>query len=280
MRALVVGCGDVGTRLGLAWADSGVEVFGVRRSAGDLPRPIRAVPGDARDPSTYRALPVDIDFVVYAVAAGSPGDEAAYRGAYVEGLRVMLDHLATTRAAPHSLVFASSTSVYGQEDGGWVDEDSTTEPVDFRGRVLLEAERLVRSWSGEGRVVRLAGIYGPGRTHLVDAVRTGWIGCSVDGASPWTNRIHADDAARLLRFVAELPAGAAQTFLGVDREPVERDDVVRWIADRVGVTASTGSAARARGGNKRCSSALVRSLGFDFLYPDFRAGYEALLGGA
>ncbi|MEY2983112.1 MAG: hypothetical protein RL562_3339 [Planctomycetota bacterium] len=278
MKALVVGCGDVGTRLGLAWAAAGCEVFGVRRSAAPLPAPIHTVSGDVRDSGTYDALPSDLDHVVYAVAARPPGDEGAYRHAYVDGVRAVLEHLCRRGSVPRSLVFASSTSVYGQEDGGWVDEGSETMPADFRGRLLLDAERLVRSWGPEGRVVRLAGIYGPGRTHMIDAVRTGGLGCAADGASPWTNRIHADDAARLLRFVAERPAGAPQVFVGADREPAQRDDVVRWLAERLGVTATHGGAARTRGGNKRCSSALVRQLGFVFRYPDFRAGYGALLG--
>ncbi|MGA1522784.1 MAG: hypothetical protein ACO4CZ_02325, partial [Planctomycetota bacterium] len=90
MKALVVGCGDVGTRLGLAWAAAGCEVFGVRRSAAPLPAPIHTVSGDVRDSGTYDALPSDLDHVVYAVAARPPGDEGAYRPAYVDGVRAVL----------------------------------------------------------------------------------------------------------------------------------------------------------------------------------------------
>jgi nucleoside-diphosphate-sugar epimerase len=279
VKALIVGCGDVGVRLGLAWAADGVEVYGVRRRAGAIPAPIRSISGDACDVGTYRTLPTDIDFVVYAAAAGAPGDEGAYRRAYVDGPRALLEHLASGTDHPKSIVFASSTAVYAQVDGSTVDEDSATEPSGFRGRLLLEGERLVLFASANARVVRLGGIYGPGRTQLIEAVRAGRVGLSEDGSSSWTNRIHVEDAARLLRFVAELPAGAPQVMLGVDREPVRRDDVVRWLASRLGIEPSIGGALPGRGGDKRCSSDRVTALGFAFLYPDFRAGYGALLGG-
>ena len=277
MKVLIVGCGDVGTRLGLAWAADGVEVHGVRRSPGEIPPPIRPVVGDARRAETYAAVPMDLDYVVYAAAAGAPRDEDAYRRAYVDGPRVLLAHLAARGAAPASIVFASSTAVYAQDDGSTVDEASETAPTDFRGRPLLEGERLVRAASPHGRVVRLGGIYGPGRTQLIDGVRAGRVGLSEGGASAWTNRIHAEDAARLLRFVAELPAGAPQVLNGVDREPAPRDEVVRWLAARCGVRPAVCGDAPTRGGNKRCVSDLAVSLGFSFLYPDFRAGYESLL---
>lgn len=280
MKALIVGCGDVGTRLGLAWAASGVEVHGVRRSPGRIPAPIHPVLGDACRAETFAHVPPDLDYVVYAVAACAPRDEGAYRRAYVDGPRVLLAHLESCHATPRSIVFASSTAVYAQDDGSTVDEASETAPSGFRGLTLLEGEQLVRATSPNGRVVRLGGIYGPGRTQLIDGVRAGRAGLSGGDASPWTNRIHADDAARLLRFVAELPAPAPQVLNGVDREPAQRDEVVRWLAARCGVRPAVGGDAPARGGNKRCVSDLAVSLGFSFLYPDFRTGYESLLAGS
>lgn len=275
-HALIVGCGDVGSRLGLLLAHSGCAAWGMRRNAAAVPAPIHGVAGDAADPRAYAALPERIDLAFYTAAAGG-GDESDYRRTYVDGPRAMLDALAAQETPPRRVVFASSTAVYGQEDGSVVDEDSPTEPADFRGRVMLEAAQQVLDGPFPATVVRFGGIYGPGRTFLVDGVRGGRIGLSESGESAWTNRIHADDAARALLHIALLPEPAL-VYVAVDREPARRDDVVRWIADRLGVEPRVVTGARGRGGNKRCSSERLVASGFAFRFPTFREGYASLLG--
>src|SRR5256886_16983899 len=81
------------------------------------------------------------------------------RAVYVDGLRNVLSRL----RAPRRFLYVSSTSVYGQRDGEEVDETSATEPVEESGRVVLEAESVLRSVCPEAVVLRFAGIYGPGR---------------------------------------------------------------------------------------------------------------------
>jgi nucleoside-diphosphate-sugar epimerase len=107
-----------------------------------LPSGIQALPADLTRPETLRASPAGLDFVFYTAAADGSNDEA-YRAAYVQGLRNLLEALQVQNQRPHRVCFTSSTAVYAQSSGEWVDEGSPTEPVHFSGRRLREAERLL-----------------------------------------------------------------------------------------------------------------------------------------
>lgn len=279
-RALVVGCGYVGTSLAHSLVRNGWDVWGLRRRAERLPDPIRAVRADVSRPESLRegGLPLGLDLVVYAVSADE-STESAYRTAYVGGLRNVLECLADGGGGPERLIFVSSTAVYGQEGGEWVDEDAPTEPAGFRGRILLEAESVAREWNGRATVLRLGGIYGPGRTRLVDRVRSGEARCP-SNPPRYANRIHRDDAAGILRHVAKLKE-PDPIYLGVDTEPAPICRVLRWLARRTGspepLRAEPGEGSRRRRTNKRCSSERVRDAGYTFLHPTFREGYGELL---
>jgi nucleoside-diphosphate-sugar epimerase len=136
-RVLIAGCGYVGTALGLRLSAVGHRVWGLRRHPGELPSPIEPLAADLADPSSLAVLPRDLDWVVYAAAAGGFSDER-YRAAYVDGPRHLLSALAATGIAPRRLVFTSSTGVYAQSGGEQVDETSPTEPTHFSGTRLLQ----------------------------------------------------------------------------------------------------------------------------------------------
>lgn len=142
---LIAGCGDVGTRLGVRLAADGWRVLGLRRDCSALPPSIEPVSGDLAESTCPPDWPVEApDYLVYAAAANSH-DEAGYRQIYVEGLANVLDWLRVRGQRPRRLLFVSSSGVYGQSQGEWVDEESPTEPSSFSGRVLLEAEQLALS---------------------------------------------------------------------------------------------------------------------------------------
>lgn len=280
MRVLVAGCGYVGSALASALAAEGEEVFGLRRSVARLPEGVAPVAADLAEPASLRDLPERLDAVVYAAGPGEPG-EAAYRRAFVEGLANLKRALAGRPAPPRRLLFVTSTGVYGQDDGSWVDERSPTEPSRATGHVLLEGEALAHAEPIPGTVLRLAGIYGPGRTRLVERVRSGEARTQRDPPR-YTNRIHRDDAAGALRHLLRLEA-PEPVYLGVDREPAPEQEVHAWLAERLGVPPPPaaerppGDASRAPGRNKRCSSARLQASGYRFQYPTYREGYAALL---
>jgi nucleoside-diphosphate-sugar epimerase len=120
--------------------------------------------------------------------------------------------------SPSHFFLVSSTSVYGQQKGEWVDETSPTEPTGFAGKRLLESEQVLRDGPFRGTVVRFGGIYGPRRIGLIERVRSG--GAVVSRATRYTNRIHRDDCAGALRHLAKL-ATPDDLYLGVDSEPTE-----------------------------------------------------------
>jgi nucleoside-diphosphate-sugar epimerase len=279
-RVLVAGCGYVGAALGQALAAGGHEVFGLRRRAGLVPAPLHPLAADLADRAALRrALPRGLDAVVH-LAGAEARDEPAYRRAYVEGSRNLLLALADAGEAPRFL-FASSTAVYGQTGGEWVDEASETRPRDFRGARLLEAEAQLSGSGLPAASVRFGGIYGPGRTRLLEAVRSGRA-CVQAGPPRFTNRIHRDDCAGALSHLLGLPR-LAPVYIGVDREPADEAEVLRWLAARLGappprvVDSGETSAAQGPPPNRRCSSRRLRESGYAFRYPSFREGYGALI---
>jgi len=281
-RILVAGCGYVGSELARRLAADGHVVFGLRRSDHPLPEGVAALRADLCDRAGLRTALAEvehggIDAVVYAAAAAGADDEA-YRRAYVAGLANVVEWADAQGMRPPRVLFTSSTAVYAQTDGSWVDEDSPTEPTHFSGVRMLEAERLV---TGAGGIaLRLGGIYGPGRTRLVDGVRAGRATLRT-GPPRWTNRIHRDDCAGAAHHLLLHPDGAG-AWVGVDHEPADERTVLDWLAARLGVppprrTAAPGPAPDRAATNKRCANRKLLASGYRFRYPTFREGYAALL---
>ena len=179
---------------------------------------------------------------------------------------------------PKRLLFVSSSGVYMQQDGEWVDENSPAQATNYSGRIMLEAEQVALSSGVPASVVRLTGIYGPGREWLLGQVRKGY---RVAVNPPlYGNRIHADDAAGLLAFLLEA-ADQGKTlddcYIGVDNAPAPLAEVVDWLRERLGVTEWAEEASVRRAGSKRCSNARAKALGWEPRYPSYREGYAAIL---
>lgn len=277
---LIAGCGDVGSRLATQLLAQGWQVHGLRRSITHLPEGVIGVAGDLfaePRPATWPSGP--LDYLVYCAAA-TEHDEAGYRAAYVDGLRHVLSWLRQSGQQPRRLLFVSSSSVYVQQAGEWVDEASPTEAEGYSGRLMLEAEQVALDSGIPATRVRLTGIYGPGREWLLTQVRRGY---RVAVEPPlYGNRIHADDAAGLLAFLLEVDrAGKVleDCYIGVDDAPAPLAEVVGWLREYLGVTEWVEDASVRRTGSKRCSNARARALGWAPRYPSFREGYAAILEG-
>ncbi|MGX1162216.1 nucleoside-diphosphate-sugar epimerase [Arthrobacter sp. SLBN-100] len=280
MTILLAGCGDLGTEAGLRFAAQGHRVVGWRRSPAQLPAVIEGVAADL-SAANLPPVPADTIAVVIAVAADSPSEDA-YRAAYVRGVTNVLDALERDGVTPARVLFVSSTAVYGDAGGGWVDEDTPPAPGGFSGRILMEAEELLRKRL-EGTPttavsLRLGGIYGPGRTRLIEQVRSG--SAVIPEDIRYTNRIHRDDAAGAIVHLATMTAAPAPAYIGVDDNPADLGSVLRFLAQEMGlVEPPVGEAGPSRGGNKRCRNDLLRSTGFGFAFPSFSEGYRDVLAG-
>lgn len=267
-RLLIAGCGDLGIRLAGRLDRRQWQVHGLRRRVEALPEFVVPVRADLSDPDSLAAATGEWDAVVYQ-ATPDRYDEAGYRVAYVEGLANLLE-----RAHARRLVFVSSTAVYGQDGGEWVDESSDTGVPRFNGRVLLEAEALAGRSAPNSTVVRFSGIYGPGRDYLVRKVASGEASCR-EHPPQWTNRIHADDCAGVLAHLLTLDRPEA-LYCASDSHPAPRCEVLDWLARQLGVSPPLREGSD-RGQGKRVANARLLASGYRLIHPDFRSGYQEML---
>ena len=279
MTVVLAGCGDLGTEAALRFVSLGHRVLGLRRSADELPASIEGVSIDLS--TTRPTLPADTEVVVVALSAGSR-DVDTYRASYVDGLRNVLDALDDAAAVGARVLFVSSTAVYDVDDGSIVDESTPATGASPTAEVILEAEALLHERRPDGVVLRLGGIYGPGRERLISQVRDGEATLAEPaGSSPHTNRIHRDDAAAAIVHLTTTSAPTDVLYLGVDDEPSRLDDVLTFVADELGLPVPPSAPPRGRqaGGDKRLSNARLRGTEFSFTYPTYREGYRAVIAG-
>ncbi|MFD2191782.1 SDR family oxidoreductase [Pistricoccus aurantiacus] len=275
---LIIGCGDIGTVLGQVLLKAGHRVIGVRRRAESLEGSgIEPLSLDIHEEGALAALP-EADIVVYVLSAGR-FDEAAYRAAYPDGLKAVLKELATRKTPPRRLFFVSSTSVYAQQDGELVDEQSPVEPGGFSGQLMIEAEQALSNQEIPGTVVRFSGIYGPGRDRLIRQVGEG----RIVAVSPpmYSNRIHRDDCAGVLAHLIDAALKdqpLESLYLATDCDSAPLHEVMQWIAGKLKVEATEviQSPLRKRA-SKRCNNARLLASGYRFHYPSYREGYVQVL---
>lgn len=277
MRVLIVGCGYVGQAVGAVLAQEDHTVWGVRRTgtAGKDLRSLGIQPvfADITHPESLKGLPAPVDWIVNCVSSSGSGD---YRRVYLEGSRNLINWLSPAPAA--QVVYTSSTSVYGQTGGESVDESSVTEPAVEAGRILLETERL---WRESGAVVlRVAGIYGPGRGYRLKQFLAGEARIEGNGER-FLNMVHRDDVVGAV--IAALERGRpGEVYNVVDDEPVTQLGLLAWLAKklkrRLPDLEPADVPSRRGTTNKRVSNQRLRAeLGYAFKYPTFRQGYASIL---
>ena len=274
-RILIAGCGDLGSHLGVLLAHDGHQIWGLKRDPATLPAEIRPVQADLTDPASLVDLPAELDYVFYTAAAGGR-DRSRYQAAYVDGVARLLTALSESGQDIKRIFFSSSTSVYGQHQGEWVDETSPTEPAAFSGQLMCQGEALFRDGPYPSTVVRFGGIYGPGRTQLIDSVRRGGATCTSEPML-YTNRIHRDDCANVFRHLLSL-RDPESLYVAIDDHPAPQCEVLTWLAGQLGVSPPQPvRAVEPPTNNKRCSNQRLRATGFRFRYPSYREGYRTLL---
>ena len=271
MKILIIGCGYVGLPLGQALARAGHEVHGVRRTdftaEGITPHTI-----DITAPNAFDALPRDFDWVINTVSSAR-GDTETHRAVFVDGTKNLLDWLDDSSAR---VLFTSSTSVYPQTDGDWVDETSRAKPEGGTAQNLASAEELFLNAPQAATVLRVAGIYGPERGYLFRQFLKGEA-VLTEGGARWMNMIHRDDVMSAILSAMELPPSIYNV---ADDEPVTQRAFFDWLAMRLSKPMPPEGEAVSRkrvATSKRVRNAKLKETGWQLRFPAFRDGYESLI---
>lgn len=277
-KLLLAGAGDLCRRTAPLLAASGMRSWGVRRNPpSDLSDPnISWIAADLKS-IDRTVLPEAITHVLYAPTPDRRTADA-YRDVFLHGLVRLLDQL--DLKCLQRIVFVSSTAVYGASND-WITELTPAAPEQFNGQILLEAERYLQQRLPDKSVcLRLTGLYGPGRTALLERLREGRATIPGTGAQ-WANRIHIEDAARACAHLLTHPAPVS-TYIGTDCTPYRIGELYCALATMLDVAApKTEQLTQQRQDSgptgKRMSNERLLQSGFTLLWPDSLKGYRALI---
>jgi nucleoside-diphosphate-sugar epimerase len=275
-RILIAGCGDIGAAAGQRLAGDGHDVVGLKRHPPASDSKIMYVKADLSSYDDVEKVDSDFDLVIY-ILTPDQRSEQSYRCVFEAGVTNLLNFFSDNNPDTR-FIFVSSTSVYGQAHGEWVDEESATEPGRVTGKILLQAEKAFLDHCSRNCIIRYSGIYGGNRSRLLDMVARGG---EVQYQPPYyTNRIHREDCIAVLRFIANrMIAGddLEPVYLASDDDPAAKWDVYSYLADRLGI-GQPEMAILPQGSdqNKRCSNSRLKQLGYSFIYKSYREGYDSV----
>ena len=280
MRVLVAGCGWLGTAVALRLLARGDQVTGVATSPGRAPGlealGITPLILDLADPAALARIPAGVEAIL-ALQAARGGGAGAYRRAYLDANATLLG--AARRLRIKAMVYSGSTGLFAQRDGSDVDETTPPAPATESGAILMEAEGRLLEAARDGvpaRVVRLSGLYGPGRAGIIERVRTGVLALG-SGDQAFLNFCHQDDAAAAI--LAALDRGRdGAVYHATDAQPMRRREVVRHVAERLGIPPPRALAGPDREGpDRRILGLRTRAeLGLELAWPSLRQGLEPL----
>jgi len=281
-KKLIVGCGYLGRRVAARWQKAGHEVYAITRSgehaAEFTQRGLRPVVADVMRLETLVDLPVATT-VLYAVGH----DRTANYGIEELYFRGLVNLLNALPAGTGRVIYVSSTGVYGDRAGEWVDENSPCFPDRPGGRACLAAEEALRDHprGADAIILRTAGLYGPGRIPRKESLTQGRV--IPAPAAGWLNLIHVDDAAAVV-LIAESARGP-RLYLVSDGIPVARRDYYVEMARLFGAAAprfispdvTQPSVARAASDKRISNARMLAELGVQLRYPSYREGLAAIV---
>jgi nucleoside-diphosphate-sugar epimerase len=277
-KILIIGCGSIGTQLAHNLAAKGHDVTGLKRNPPKLDiGEINYFTADISLAYQLEELPLDFEFIYFIVSPDGRNKES-YQTIYEIGLTNLIDRFAKEGASPN-WIFVSSTSVYGQSEGEWVDAESIAQPDNITSQYIRQAEQQLMDLNPQNIVVRFSGIYGPGREYLLRMAKHQ----SVVQKDPpyYTNRIHQQDCIGVLIFLLEQSLqGIAleQCYVASDDDPATMWEVMSWLAKQMNCQSpliKTNNNEIVM--NKRCNNQRLKKLGYHFQYPDYKTGYLELI---
>ncbi|RUO56159.1 NAD(P)H-binding protein [Pseudidiomarina homiensis] len=264
-----LGYGDIAERTSSLLQFAGfTQMRGMCRHPDNKNNPahIELLAGDASNAADLeRLVDADVDVVVITLTPNRKSEDPYFNG-YVLPCRLLQHQLQSQGLRPR-IIYISSTGVYDQRDGEWIDERTPAEPSDHHGQMLLQAEQTIATATDQVSILRCSGIYGPNRTRLAEMLISG----EAVITPAWTNRIHADDVAGFIAFLIQHPDKQQPMFLVSDDEPLPQEAAYGRLAERLGVDLSTfpRSDDIGRRGSKRISNRLLRASGYQLQHPTY-----------
>ena len=278
-RVLIAGCGVIGVVVGDSLVKDGHEVYGLKRHPPTGSQAINYIKADLSRSEDLQETSTSFDLVIYIL---SPDDrsEQSYRKVFEHGLNNLVKVLSRQTTSPRYL-FISSTSVYGQINGEWVDEESPTQPARTNGKIILQAEQTILANHRRNCVIRFSGIYGRGENYLFDAVIENR---KVQFQPPYyMNRIHWQDCVRVINMIAnKMLAGEnlEPIYLASDDDPAPKWDVFSYLASVLGAQPPQKAVlSQDAVQNKRCSNRRLKGLGLFWrpISSFFRGGFRYVI---
>lgn len=275
MKILLAGCGDIGQRTGARLAPEH-QCFGLKRHPQNLPDTILPIAGDMSDAQGLQEILSEGFDIVVVTLTPDEFTEAAYRKSYLAGATALATAIGNIEIKPKLVIWVSSTSVYGHNNGGWVDETSPTDPQSFSGKLLLESEEVIANLPCNHCIVRFSGIYGPGRIRMLSQIKAG----KGRPALPeqWSNRIHSDDCGGVIaHLINRVSAGKPieAVYVATDSAPVTQHDLRIWMAGEMRVTLTDEIVVQ--NAVRRCSNKRLLDSGYEFIFPSYKEGYLSLI---
>ena len=225
-KILIVGCGSIGMQLANTLSAKGHHVIGLKRHPpSHVTNRVNYFTADITVSDQLNDLPIDFE-IVYFIVSPDGRNEESYRAIYETGLDNLLSRLSQT-VSPTRWIFVSSTSVYGQTQGEWVDELSNAQPANITSQLIRQAEQRLMDLSVQNIVVRFSGIYGPGREYLLRLASQSPV---IQQDPPYyTNRIHQQDCIGVLVYLSECHLagiGLEQCYVASDDDPAPMWEVI------------------------------------------------------
>jgi nucleoside-diphosphate-sugar epimerase len=271
----IVGFGDLGERLVARLAPARWRCVGLRRNIAALPAAVKGVAVDFCKPASLQILSTLKPEVVVIALTPAQRSAAGYRAGFADAMSTIVNGLGGHR--PRQAFFVSSTRVYSESDGGWIDEDSPVASADpFTGAILAAESRLLDALPG-AVVLRAAGLYGHGPGPLLKRVAAG----RLTPLKPlkYSNRIHRDDVAGFINHCLAAPPSQRIINL-VDDAAVAQQEVEAWLCSQLKQAYRPAAAdpdPAALPAHKRIRNRRLHDSGFALQYPDYRAGYTEVL---
>lgn len=277
---LLLGFGDINQRLARLKRQDSV-ITALRRSEMSF-ADVNCQTGDATDRGVLRSLLGDKPDQIVITLSPSDRSEEGYANTYLAAAKTLVSAAEESGQSPE-VIFISSSSVYAQNSGEIVNEESECSPTRYNGKILIESENLLLNSTLPATIIRFSGIYGPGRFRLIDKSLT--TDRQPDEQTHWTNRIHAEDCAAVIKHILEIPKTERHSiYLASDHMPVEQDVVLSWLRQCLGKDlpnrrpeSPTRVQAETMQTGKRCSNQRLVESGYHFSYPTYREGFIPII---